>query len=109
MSEEISGHDSINGQVTVEVVGLFVEGEGALGHVNMGPLVVSECINLLQLIVTGEVDDLFDFEPDAVIVDQLVNLLLVIHKEEGLGDHFVIDVVLDVLSVRLECDKPAPR
>ena len=42
-------------------------------------LVVSECINLLQLIVTGEVDDLFDFAKidfsDFDFLDQVLHIL----------------------------------
>ena len=56
-----------------------------------------------------KVNHIFDFEVQIILIHNMVNLLLVVHDEERLGNSFLFEIVLYIFSIGFEGHQPASR
>ena len=102
-------HSDVYTELTVEVVGSVIEGEGAICDVHVSPIVVTQGVDLFELLVMREINRFVDYKAHTILVLQLVDLLHVVHDEEALDAEVVLDVICNVIGVSLKCHEPRPR
>ena len=103
------GHSDVNTELTIEVIGSVIEREGAICDVHVSPIVVTQGVDLFELLVMREINRFVDYKAHTILVLQLVDLLHVVHDEEALDTEVVFDVICNMIGVSLKCHEPRPR
>ena len=98
----------LNTELIFQVISLVPKGKRALSNMHVLPVIVSQVVNLPQLLVMRKVNNLGDNKTNIVFVLNVEDFLLIIHDIKGLR-HFFVNIILYVLSISLKSDKPAPR
>ena len=74
---------------------------------DVGPVLISEFGDLTKLVMAWKVNDLVHVEPDAIFVNNVIDLLIVIYYVEGLLNVTFSTIILYILTVCLERSDPA--